>query len=176
MAPVSEHLQQFFTVYSLDLPGFGQSPPPNEPWSVGRYAEAVEDFIGKLAIERPILIGHSFGGRLSIILGAKKIPHKMILIDSAGIRPRRNFKYYLRVYTYKCAKRVFALPVLKNYRHRALSFWLKSNPSTDYNAAIGVLRQSFVKVVNEDLRHYLPEIEAPTLLVWGRKRYGNTPC
>lgn len=169
LAPVFDHLKKFFSVYSLDLPGFGQSPPPGEVWSVGRYAEAVERFIKELALDRPVLIGHSFGGRLGIILGAKKIPHKIVLIDSAGIRPRRNWKYYSRVYTYKCAKKIFTLPVLRKYRQKALSYWLKSNPSSDYNAAQGVMRQIFVKVVNEDLRHYLPRIEAPALLVWGEK-------
>ena len=134
---------------------------------MGDYADLVEGFIKKIDLDRPVIIGHSFGGRLSIILSARNIPRKTVLVDAAGIRPKRTMKYYLRVYTYKCAKKLFALPGLNRYRGRALSLWLKKNPSSDYNAAEGMMRQIFVKVVNEDLKHYLPEIEVPTLLVWG---------
>ena len=167
LAPVFDHFKEYFSVYNIDLPGFGDSPAPQDAWSVGDYADLVEAFIKKMDMDRPVILGHSFGGRLSIILSARNIPRKTVLVDAAGIRPKRTMKYYLRVYTYKCAKKLFALPGLNRYRGRALSLWLKKNPSSDYNAAEGMMRQIFVKVVNEDLKHYLPEIEVPTLLVWG---------
>jgi len=107
-------------------------------------------------------MGHSFGGRVSILLGARGLPAKLILVDSAGIRPRRSLGYYLRVYSYKAAKALFSLPLLRGHKERALAFWLRSNPSSDYKQAQGVMRQVFVKVVNEDLRRHLPKIKAPT--------------
>ncbi|MCL2817682.1 MAG: alpha/beta hydrolase [Clostridiales bacterium] len=166
-AALMPHLARHFTVYALDFPGFGQSPPPQSVWGVGDYAYLTEKFLKQLAIDKPLIMGHSFGGRVSILLGARGLPAKLILVDSAGLRPRRSLKYYLRVYSYKAAKSLFSLPLLRNHKERALAFWLRSNPSSDYKQAQGVMRQVFVKVVNEDLRRHLPKIKAPTLLLWG---------
>ena len=103
------HLEKHFSVYALDLPGFGQSPPPARVWGTAEYAQLAADFMAEKQIEKPILIGHSFGGRLSIRLGAKGLAKKIILVDSAGLRPKRSGRYYGKVYAYKAAKKtVFA--------------------------------------------------------------------
>ncbi|MEG1500387.1 MAG: alpha/beta hydrolase [Clostridiales bacterium] len=168
-APVQKYLSQYFNTYSLDFPGFGHTPPPLSGWNIRDYADFAEKFCHKLALEKPILIGHSFGGRVSIILGARNFPHKMILVDSAGIRPARSAKYYLRVYSYKAAKKIFSWPLLRHYKEKVLTYWQKNNASSDYQQAKGILREIFVKVVNEDLKPDLPKIKAETLLVWGDK-------
>lgn len=166
-APVAKYLAAHFAVYSLDLPGFGLTPTPPKAWTVYDYADLVEEFLRHLHLESPILIGHSFGGRLGIILGARGIPHKMVLVDSAGIRPARGWQYYVKVYSYKGAKKLLSLPVLRIWGQKILDGWAQKAGSSDYRQAQGTLRQSFVYVVNEDLRHLLPQITAPTLLVWG---------
>ncbi len=167
LRPVQQFLGHSFATYSLDFPGFGQTPPPEQPWSVGDYADFTAAFCRELGLEQPVLLGHSFGGRVSILLGSRSLAAKIILVDSAGILPQRSAKYYVRVYSYKTAKKVFALPLLRRFRQQALAYWQKSNPSSDYQQAQGVMRPTFVKVVNEDLAPYLPRITAPTLLVWG---------
>jgi len=166
-APVQEHLRPNFTVYSLDLPGFGQSDPPPVSWDTQDYADCVAGFMEKLSIERPILIGHSFGGRLSIRLGAKGLASKIVLVDSAGLKPRRPLSYYIKVYSYKIAKKVLALPGLRRWQSGVLDWFRGKSGSEDYRQTSGVMRETFVRVVNEDLKELLPQINAPTLLVWG---------
>ena len=164
-APVAEYLSKGFAVYAPDFPGFGASPAPTEIWGVAQYAELIEGFCKKLEIDKPIIIGHSFGGRVAIILGAKGLPLKMVLVDSAGIVPNRGFDYYLKVYSYKAGKKILSLPGLGKVKENFIN---KNNAgSSDYKAALGIMKNIFVKVVNQDLKEYLPKISVPALLVWG---------
>ena len=162
-------LASSFSVYALDFSGFGNSPPPAKAWSVHDYADLVREFLAELLIEKPIIIGHSFGGRIGICLGAQDIPRKMILTGSAGIVPKRKPIYYIRVYSYKAAKVLFSLPPLRRRRESALALWQKRTASSDYNNAQGVMRETFVKVVNKDLQYLMPDIKCPTLLLWGEQ-------
>lgn len=169
MEPLRSHLAQSCYAVSLDLPGFGSTPAPETAWSVFDYADFVERFMQKLGLENIILLGHSFGGRLSVILGSRGVGSKIILTDAAGILPKRSLKYYLRVYSYKAAKKIFSIKPLLPYKEQALKRWISSNPSSDYAQAQGVMRQIFVKVVNQDLQPLLQKIKASTLLLWGEK-------
>ena len=161
------HLAEHFTVCSLDFPGFGQSQEPQQVWGVNEYADFVKTFLAYLGWKQPAVFGHSFGGRVAIVLAAEGSCEKIILCDSAGIKPRRGLEYYVRVYSYKLAKAICRLPGLQRHRQRLLSLWLDANPSSDYRAAQGIMRQIFVKVVNQDLRPYLKHIAVPSLLIWG---------
>ena len=167
MEPLRLHLAENARAVSLDMPGFGDSHAPSEVWGVSEYADFVESFIDELGLVQPVIIGHSFGGRLAIILGARGKASKLILADSAGVLPKRGFDYYFRIYSYKLAKKLFSLPGLRDYADQVMALWLDNNPSSDYVAAEGIMRKIFVKVVNEDLQHLLPQINVPALLIWG---------
>ncbi len=165
--PIFQLCRRHFRTCSVDLPGFGKSSKPPEDWDVYSYADFVKKFVQVLEIKCPVLIGHSFGGRLSIILsGRQMIPiHKIILIDSAGILPKRGLNYYLKVYTYKAAKKVANLAgkISVNLENRIKNTF----GSSDYRNADPVMRTIMVRVVNEDLSYLLPKIMQPTLLIWG---------
>ncbi len=165
--PIADALSAKFKVWLLDLPGHGESDLPPEDWDVYSYADFVKKVTEELGISNPILIGHSFGGRLSIILAAKKLlnPPKIILVDSAGIKPKRGMDYYFKVYTYKMMKRVASLA---GKLSESLEDKIKSKfGSSDYKNAAPALRAVFVRVVNEDLTYLLKDIACPTLLFWG---------
>jgi pimeloyl-ACP methyl ester carboxylesterase len=89
----------------------------------------------------------------------------MVLTGSAGIKPTRTLGYYVRVYTYKTVKQLLKLPFLKKYEDKVKSRF----GSSDYKSASPVMRESLVKVVNEDLQYLMSHIKASTLLVWGDK-------
>ena len=162
--PVVNHLKQHYKVYNIDFPGFGKSEEPKIAWDVYDYADMLEKFVEKLQIPAPTLMGHSFGGRVGIIYaGRKNSMNKLILVDAAGVKPKRGLDYYARVYAYKLGKRVLSLPGLKVYKEQMM----KNAGSSDYQSASPMLRQIMSKVVNEDLQHLMGEIEAETLLVWG---------
>ena len=124
----------------------------------------VEKFVEKLGIVHPTILGHSFGGRVAIIYaGRKNDLNKLVLIDSAGVKPKRGLDYYTRVYTYKLGKKVLGLPGLRAYKEKMM----ENAGSSDYKNSTPMMRQIMSKVVNEDLQHLMPSIEAETLLVWG---------
>jgi pimeloyl-ACP methyl ester carboxylesterase len=164
---VHQHLEKYFRVYSIDFPGFGQSDPPDEPWGTEEYTQVLRQFLNDLKIDNPILFGHSFGGKVAIHLAVTEKVNKIILIDSAGIKAKRGFQYYLKVYSYKLSKKIAHLPFVKNYAASLVEVFKKKAGSEDYQNASGVMRATLVKVVNEDFRHLLPKIQVPTLLVWG---------
>lgn len=163
--PVFEWLAQFHKVYALDLPGFGMSQMPPTAWDTSDYAQFVTAFLEKLCIPKAHLIGHSFGGRISIILSAEhpEKVDKLILVDSAGIKPPRTAKYYFRVGIAKVGKLLRRCGKHGNHLANTVS---QRTGSKDYQEA-GNMRATLVKVVNQDLRTFLPRIAASTLLIWG---------
>lgn len=163
MKPIADHLSQFFTVYNLDFPGFGQSGTPLVTWGIPEYSDMLKQFIEINEIDNPILIGHSFGVRVSIYYAKDHPVSKMVLTGGAGILPKRGFKYYLRTYTYKALKAILSLPGLKKVKEKMM----KNAGSEDYRALEGAMRSSFVEIVNLDLSPYLKEIDCEVLLVWG---------
>jgi pimeloyl-ACP methyl ester carboxylesterase len=165
--PVHQHLEKYFRVYSIDLPGFGDSEPPPIPWGTEDYTELVQQFIQHLHINNPILMGHSFGGRIAIRLALREKIHKLILVDSAGLKPKRKLDYYLKVYSYKLLKKMASLPILKLYLKNTLNNFQNKAGSKDYQNASGIMKATFVKVVNEDLKDLLRQIQISTLLMWG---------
>ena len=81
------------TVYNIDFPGFGASPEPTTVWGVEDYTAMLESFVRKLGIVRPILLGHSFGGRVGLLYSSRNDVEKLILVDAAGVKPLRTLKY-----------------------------------------------------------------------------------
>jgi len=156
---------------ALDFPGCGQSDTMEEPWDIDDYADFVLEFIEKAKLENPILIGHSHGGRVIMKLcGEKKLsPPKIIFVDAAGLIPKKSLRQKIRAKSFKAIKGALSLPIIKNYSGGLLDKARNHFGSADYNAAPPVLRQTLVSLVNTDLRHLLPNIECPWLLIWGDK-------
>lgn len=157
------------TVYNLDLPGFGGSSEPEEVWGIERYTALLEEFVRRLGLKNPVLIGHSFGGRMSILYASRNPVSKLILVDAAGIKPRRSLKYYLKVYSFKAGKRLLPVLVGRTRADEIIDRWRGKAGSSDYSAASPKMRAIMSRVVNEDLSDRLPMIKAPTLLIWGEK-------
>lgn len=166
---IIKELSSSFRCIAVDLPGFGESDMPAEPFYLQSYADFTLEFMKKLDISDPIMIGHSNGGRIIIrLLAEKKVnSKKIVLIDSAGIKPKRSLKSKIRLAAFKTTKRVLTLPGLKNYTAEALKSARNYFGSADYNSASPVMRQTLVNIVNEDLTESLPKIKASTLLIWG---------
>lgn len=156
-------------VFNVDLPGFGASPEPESAWTVYDYADCMEQFCHELGLKSPVLVGHSFGGRLAIIMASRTDVSKVILVDAAGIKPRRSPAYYIKVYTFKAAKAVLPVLLGKKLGQKIIDRWRSKAGSSDYRQSTPMMRAIMSKAVNEDLRHLLPSISAPTLLVWGAK-------
>lgn len=168
MQPIADCLRDRWRVVALDFPGFGQSPPPPTAWGVGGYADCLRALLERLGVERAALIGHSFGGRVAIVYATRwpDAVDRLILVDAAGILPEPTARQQAIGLVARAGKAVLGLPGLRGLREGARDAVAARVGSTDYRDA-GPLRDTFVRVVTEDLRPLLPQIAAPTLLIWG---------
>ena len=168
MEPLKNHLKDRFKVYSIDIIGFGKSDLPKEPMSTDDFGNFLKEFLTKLNIENPILIGHSNGGRTIINYAGRNLGkiNKIILIDSAGIKPKRTAKYYIKVYTFKTLSKI--LNISKSTK-KLKEKYINKFASTDYKNAPMVLRRTMSKILNEDQKELMKNINAETLIFWGDK-------
>lgn len=169
--PLIDYISSYATVYCLDMPGFGKSQEPTESFNVDKYVDFIQKFIKSQNITKLNLIGHSNGGRIIIKLMNKKdldfSVDKIVLIGSAGIVHKKSSTQKFKIKTYKTCKHILNLKPIKLLFPNLLTKLQNHFGSTDYKNASPVMRETLVKLVNEDLTKYLPNINVPTLLIWG---------
>lgn len=162
-------LEEGWRVINVDFPGFGRSDEPSEVWGVEEYTVLIEKLTTTLRLSRLSLLGHSFGGRVGILYASRHPEiEKLILVDAAGIKPRRTLSYYRKVYTFKALKWMMYLALGPKEAERRLDSRRARAGSSDYAQASPMMRRILSRVVNEDLTTCLPDVKAPTLLIWGR--------
>lgn len=153
---IADYLSSFCTITLVDFCGFGKSGVPDKPMSVSDYSRQIVDIIKEYNMRDVIVIAHSFGGRVALE-ACYKYPHyfsKLVLVDIAGIKPRRHIDYYCKVLIYKFKKK--------------LKLNTEKYGSADYKRLDEVMKQTFVNVVNYDQTYQLKSIKTDTLIVWGR--------
>jgi pimeloyl-ACP methyl ester carboxylesterase len=154
-----KNYQKDYQIILLDLPGFGSSSKPNTDFDIYDYAKFTQEFLEKIKINKCILVGHSFGGRIGILLASHTdLVKKLILISSGGIETK-NFITKIRILIIKLLK-----PVTKLLPKSFKAIF----GSPDYKSA-GIMRKTFIKVVNQDLTKHFSQIKIPTLIIWGEK-------
>lgn len=168
---VTDKLASLGRIIALDFPGFGKTKEPPTAWNVDEYTDFVMEFIKKLELKKVILIGHSFGGRVIIKLMTKLKNEfeveKIVLLDSAGIKPKTTIQKQLKQKWFKICKSVANSKVGRKLYPGLVEKMKKKHGSADYRNATPLMRQVLVKSINEDLTELLPNIKVPTLLVWG---------
>lgn len=169
VASIARIFEGKMRVVNIDLPGHGSSSEPPEIWGVPEFTAMLEEFLGKLGIDRPSLVGHSFGGRVAILYASRNPVEKMMLVDAAGVKPRRSPKWYLKVYAFKAGKLLLPLLLGRKRGERAIEAWRGKGGSADYRNSSAVMRGVMSRSVNQDLCRFMPAIKAPTLLVWGEE-------
>lgn len=172
MRPVIDALKTRCRVTALDFPGFGGSDAPPEHYGVQEYTDLTYRFMQELGLKKAHVICHSFGGRVTIILAAQhpEAVDKIVFTDAAGLRKHRSFKQSVKVYTFKAAKRINRGRLIKSILKAIgvdVEKHVKNAGSSDYRALPDSMKKVFVRVVNQDLRSFLPDIKSPSLLIWG---------
>ncbi len=172
-APVALAFSGSRRVYAIDFPGFGQSELPPESWDVTDYMECLRTWMAAMGLTGCDIIAHSFGCRVAILLAAlhPELVGKLVLTGAAGLIPKRSAKYYIKVYSYKAMKWIARRSGLKRLL-KAMGWDVEARiqaraGSSDYRALPETMRGTFVKVVNQDLKGYLKDIKASTLLIYG---------
>lgn len=153
-----------FTIYQIDLIGFGESHEPYKPYDINNYTSFLEQFIKDLKIEKPIIIGHSLGGRIAIKYASRNNNiKKLILINSAGIK-QKSIKRLILVLKYKLKKKYYQ--ITRNYiKYNKLT---NTSGSTDYINSSPIMKQTLSKIVKEDLKKDMKKIKIDTYLIWGK--------
>lgn len=147
-----------YNVLIIDLPGFGDSAEPKEVWSIYDYSEMVNELLKELKIKNPILVGHSFGGKISLAYAIKYNPKKIVLLASPY---KKNIKKpTLKMKIYKTVKKIPLLNKLEGFVKNHVG-------STDYKNASEMMKKILVNHVNLDLTEEVKNIKCPTLLIWG---------
>lgn len=163
--PIVDLLRNNFTLWLIDLPGFGRSSLPVKSWFVKDYAKLVADFIQEQKVTRPIILGHSFGGRITIKLAASypKLLDKIILVSSAGIKSKLTLK---QLFVYLIAKIIkFMIPNFLNFKFK-LRHQLYISIGSE-NERLGELKDIFLNISKEDLINDINKINTETLLICG---------
>lgn len=158
MKPLGDPLSNEYKITIIDFPGFGESEEPKTAWTIDDYSEMLGEIIKKLNIKKPILMGHSFGGRVAIRYSANNKIEKLVLFGSPCIRKQQPLSLKTKV-----LKKLKTLPGLDGIGEKMKKYI----GSRDYKAASPMMRQILVNTVNEDLSEYAKKIEEPTLLIWG---------
>ena len=161
-----EDVSCYSKIYCLDMPGCGKTDEPKNPFSVDDYVDFIVSFIAKNRIKNLSLIGHSNGGRIILkMMCRRKLPfevNKVCLIASAGL-VHTSFKKIIL----KCFRKVFDNIFFKRFFSKEIDSFKKRIASTDYLNASPVMRKTLVKIVNEDLKKNLKDINVPVLLLFG---------
>lgn len=159
-----EYLSDFGLVY-VDFSGFGESDEPDKPWTVFDYVQDLKNLLDEFDIEELILVGHSFGGRVAIkfsfLYQNDYLKFGLCLVDSAGLKPRRSLIYYYKIFKFKVVKKI--AKKLKNYENIISKYG-----SNDYKVLSSIMKDTFKKVVKEDLSYDAKFITKQAIIVWGR--------
>ena len=170
---VAKALLPKYRVLQFDLPGFGASQEPPESWNVDQFTDFFIKLMEALEIKKALLIGHSYGGRMTIKLTSRNdLPfeiEKIILVDSAGVMPKRSLKQKIRIRHYKILKAILSFKPIYAFFKEMIDLWKSTQGSEDYRNASPVMKGCLVKAVNEDLTHLFAGNKYDTLLVWGDK-------
>lgn len=167
---IISYFKKHYTIYILDYPGFGKSIFPENDLTIYDYANIIRDFMKAEKIINPIIIAHSFGGRIATLISAyyKDPVDRLVLIDIAGIKHRKNMIQFIKSIIYKLLKKLKRF-IPKRKQSLYLKRLINLFGSADYKALSQNMQTSFKNVVNEDLKYYIQYIECKTLIIWGSK-------
>ncbi|MCI9434320.1 MAG: alpha/beta hydrolase [Bacilli bacterium] len=160
MRPIGDNLQDAFDIVIIDLPGYGLSDEPDYVWTIYDYADAMAELLNSLKIKNPIMIGHSFGGKIALTYASKYGAQKLVLFGS----PYRPEIQKLSLKT-KILKKIAKIKILSPLVEMAK----KHIGSTDYKNASSMMRKILVETVNLDITEDVKKIKCSTLLIWGEK-------
>ena len=171
-----ELVRRGYRVIIPDLPGFGRSDEPPDEWSLAEYSQFINEFSKAVYIPYFTLVGHSFGGRIAMDYAIRhpKQVHALVLIDAAGITPRKKLKLNFFMVLSKVGNLIFELPLLEFLQPIVRKVWYKITRINDYYVATSRMRAVMRRVMEENLEQYLPHITKPTLILWGENDF-TTP-
>lgn len=164
-----EFRKRGYKVFTPDLPGFGKEKAPLIPWKLHNYAQFLHTFIQKNRILNVVLIGHSFGGRVSLkyqLLYPKNV-RAVVLSGTPGFTPIPKKRLVFFIILAKLGGIIFKIPPLNLFQDWMRRWYYYAVGARDYFRAEGTMRQTFKNIIQEDLVVPMESLQAPCLLLWG---------
>ena len=158
MQPLENFYVEKFNTLLLDLPGFGESSEPDHPWTVYEYASFLHEFLNLFSIQKVILLGHSFGGKVSLVYASMYPVQKLVCFGSPYCKEMKKLPFKNRLYK-SFKKVIFLRPIAKIMKNFV--------GSKDYKNASEIMRGVLVQTVNLDIAEDVKKITCPTLFIWG---------
>ena len=155
---IGDRFSDKYKITILDFPGFGESEEPKEEWFVKDYVDVVHELVKDLKIKKPIVIGHSFGGRVAIKYSSMYEVDKVVLFGAPCFNDNKELSFKTKFL--KWLKRLPGMNGIGEFMKNYIG-------SRDYKAASPMMRKILVNVVEEDLSEDAKKIKVPTLLIWG---------
>lgn len=147
----SPYMDAFRHIY-IDLPGFGNSTC-SSALNTADVTRIVELFMIHINASKDIILGHSFGGKVALLLD----PKVLVLVASAGIYIPKPFKVQAKIAIFKIFK-IFGFAKLR-------SLFI----ADDAKQLSEHMYQTFKNVVNEDFADEFSKYNGKALLCWGDK-------
>lgn len=160
-----------YKVIAPDFSGFGKSITPPEPWGVKEYVGIILKFTEELGLDKFVLLGHSFGGRIAIRLThehPEKV-EKLILCNSAGIKPKPGIKTTAVFILVRIGNAILSPKYLVRFKDSVRNIFYSFLRKKDYVKANEMMKKIIRKILNEDLSDDLVDIKNKTLIVWGER-------
>ena len=180
------HFARQRRVIAPDLPGFGSSPLPMWPITIPAYGRLLLELCDALDVADCAVVGNSMGGFIAAEAAIREPGRfeKLVLVSAAGIssvRLRRQPTEAVARAMAATAPYAFALQerTFRRPRARAAAFKrvfeyperIRPELLWEFFQA-GVRGEAFadalINLAGYDFTDRLPEVEVPTLVVWGR--------
>ncbi|QKF64660.1 alpha/beta hydrolase family protein [Campylobacter corcagiensis] len=143
-------LKDFKHIY-IDLPGMGLSNI-HTPLNTEKYAIIIKAFLSSLNLTPDIIMGHSFGGKISTLLE----PKNLVLLSTAGIVEPKPFMVKFKIKLFK---------ILKFF---GFGTFYKLFATKDVCGMSRVMYETLKNVVDEDFRDKFANTKSKTLIFWGK--------
>lgn len=173
MGPLQRDLAEKRRILTVDFPGHGESSEPPEPWEVTQYTEITCALMEREGFRGSDVIAHSFGGRVTLLMAATRpeLVNRLLLTGCAGLPNRPSGKRSAKTYLYKGLRAAADNSLTRAVFRDQVDVWreklIQKFGSADYRALTPSMRQTFNRVIAQDLTECLGKIRASTLLVWG---------
>lgn len=151
-----------FDALAVDLPGFGATPAPSEPIGARGYADLLTPVLDMFDAP-PVLLGHSFGGRIAVCLAAAN-PSRVGPMVVTGTPLLRTAPSKKPSVGYRLIRSLNRVGIVSDGRMEEIR---RARGSPDYRAAAGVMRDILVKMVNETYEEEMGRLETRVMLLWG---------
>ena len=158
MKPIGDKMQFNHQILIVDLPGHGLSDEPDYPWTLYDYVEMLKELFEELKLKKINLVGHSFGGKISLLYATIYEVEKVVVFGSPYKKKIQKDSLKLKVLRF--LKKIPGINKLEDVAKKHIG-------STDYKNASKVMREILVNHVNLDLTEEVKKIKAPLLIVWG---------